>query len=193
MTIFSTANGAADVIDGPDIIKRIRELASMQTQFSLRRNRDKTLLEPRFATEQDALDYLDRNDLRLDRFTTEGQADPAAEGELKILDQLDRDITDLGEVKLIRAKFFNAAWAKAQAARKLNVPLDLLDGWPFKKLDWPSEKLDWEGAATSLAREICFPGSDKSRNNIYTLDGVYYFAISRDDTRAPEATSDEQP
>lgn len=123
---------------------RIEDLESdTETTYAVTRERNGEVLET-FGDADDARDYIDDNDYNPERVVVR-ESDPDQEDvdELEMLQVLDSDCAtefgrewNDGEVTLYREDYFDADWARGEAADTLGVQLDDLDNWPLNLIDW---------------------------------------------------------
>lgn len=131
-------------IDYSLVTERIEDLElETETTYTVVRDRNGEELA-QFGDEDEAREFIDDNDYNPERvIVRESEPDPENVEELQKLEELNADcMTEFGrswrdgDVTLLRQDYFDADWAKGEAADLLNVSTDDLSSWPLDLVDW---------------------------------------------------------
>lgn len=131
-------------IDYSLVAERIEDLElETETTYTVVRDRNGEELA-QFGDEDDARQYIEDNDYNPERvIVRESEPERADVDELEMLGVLNSDCESEfgrawanGDVMLLRQDYFDADWAKGEAADLLNVSTDDLSSWPLDLVDW---------------------------------------------------------
>ena len=163
-------DGDAETITYKEVSDRISELEALDSTWNVVRVRTGELLKEGFADEDEALKYIDREDLNPDRISAlMAELDGDDAQELKELIELDEkanynfDGWRANDTTLYRFSYFDATWARSEAANALGCSTSDTYDWPFDVRNG----INWNDAAAERR---------DSRYTMVLFDDIEYYA-----------------